>query len=195
MAYDTQQAPDQSLDAALRAPQVSLCGPVNGVLLAQLRDQFAALQPGEEPVVVDFTTEGGEADTGRRMALEIRLQRERLGRRIVFLGKTMVYSAGTTVMAAFPVQDRWLTRDCRLLIHERHMDLKIDLCLGLTALRQELVEKLSQVDVGLALEDEGFRALAEGSRIDFETLKSRALGNYYVGAEEALELGLIAGLI
>ena len=47
---------------------------------------------------------------------------------------------------------------------------------------------------GVAL-DEGFRALAEGSRIDCETLKSRALGNYYVGAEEALELGLIAGLI
>jgi hypothetical protein len=195
MAYDTQHVSDPALEAALRAPQVSLCGPVNGVLLAQLRDQFASLQPGEGPVVVDLTTDGGEADTGRRMALEIRLQRERLGRRLVFLGKTMVYSAGTTVMAAFPVGDRWLSRDCRLLIHERHMELKLDLCVALTALRQELTERLSQVEDGLALEDEGFRALAEGSRIDFETLKARALGNYYVGAEEALELGLVAGLL
>ena len=38
-----------------------------------------------------------------------------------FLGKTLVASAGVTVMAAFPKDKRWLTRDAALLIHGRRI--------------------------------------------------------------------------
>jgi hypothetical protein len=186
---------DHALQAALARPQISLIGDLTGVMLGRMLDQFDALPDDDGPVVLDLTTNGGEADTARRMALEIRLRRERLGRRLVFLGKTNVYSAGMTVMSAFPRQDRWLTRDCRLLIHERHMETKLEVCLPLGAMRQTLTELLATVDVGIDLEKEGFRALVEGSTLSEDELCRRASSNYYLSAEEALRLGLVEGLV
>jgi hypothetical protein len=55
-------------------------------------------------VVLELTTEGGDADGARRMALEIRLCREWHNRDTYFVGKTVVMSAGITIMAAFPRQ-------------------------------------------------------------------------------------------
>jgi ATP-dependent protease ClpP protease subunit len=60
------------------------------------------------------------------------LLRQEHGRDVWFLGKTLVASAGVTVMAAFPKAKRWLTRDSALLIHGRRMvkDLHLEGPLG-----------------------------------------------------------------
>lgn len=61
-------------------------------------------------VAVEISTLGGDAELARRLVLEVGLARERLGKRLVFLGKTCVYSA-VTLMSAFAKDDRYLTRD------------------------------------------------------------------------------------
>lgn len=43
-------------------------------------------------------------------------------RRFVFLDKAAIYSAGVTFVSFFAVQNRYLTRGTRVMIHQRQMD-------------------------------------------------------------------------
>ena len=87
----------------------------------------ALRQAGDGDLAIEMTTLGGGADFARRIALEVKQARGRHPGRLLFLGKTVVYSAGTTVMAAFPREDRYLTADAVLMIHCRQMEEKIAL--------------------------------------------------------------------
>lgn len=46
-----------------------------------------------KPLVMEISTPGGNADTGRRIAQEVRMWRD-AGADVYYLGKTFVYSAG-----------------------------------------------------------------------------------------------------
>ncbi|MEI9963814.1 MAG: peptidase S14 [Caulobacteraceae bacterium] len=179
---------------ALMRPHVRLFGDVNEALFSSFRHQVEAAG-GADPLVVELTTCGGEAETGRRMALEIRLIGETTGRRILFLGKTVVYSAGVTIMAAFPRRDRYLSRDTVLLVHGRRMDMNVHFTGPLKAQAQVAREMLAQIEVGLELERAGFAQLVEESDVSLDEVCDRAASNWYVPAEEALRRGLVAGLI
>ena len=48
-------------------------------------------------------------------------------RELFILGKSYVYSAGISLMAAVPPSRRYLTRDTILLVHERRMDRTVQL--------------------------------------------------------------------
>jgi hypothetical protein len=61
--------------------------------------------------------------------------------------------------------------------------------------RRVLEEMIADIDNGLRVEDEGFAELIEGSSVTLEDLRRRAYGGWYLSASEALELGLVAGLI
>lgn len=177
-----------------QTPQVRLWGPIDEQLFGRMREQVDAAD-GEGPLVIELMTMGGDADIGRRMAMEVQLLRTRLGRRLVFLGATAVYSAGITVMAAFPRQDRYLTADAVLLIHRRRMDKTLPLCGSLAVCEQMTREMLSQIRLGQALEREGFEALIEESDVSRDEVEERAAANWYIPAREALERGLIAGIV
>ena len=127
--------------------------------------------------------------------MEVRLLRTRLDRRLVFLGATAVYSAGVTVMAAFPRQDRYLTADAVLLVHRRRMDKTLPLCGSLAVCEQMTREMMSQIRLGQALEREGFEALIKGSDVSRDEVEERAAANWYIPAREALQCGLIAGIV
>lgn len=111
------------------------------------------------------------------------------------LGKTVVYSAGVTVMAGFPVADRFLTADCRLLIHCRKLAKTVQLDGPLSACEQQLREVLAEIETGKALQTEGYRQLIEGSQVTLDEIERRAADNWYLTAEEALARGLIAGVV
>lgn len=175
-------------------PQVRLAGTLELETVGAFLDQLARAGDAN-PVVVEVMTPGGDADAGRRLALEVALARRRLGRRIVFLGKTAVYSAGVTVMAGFPVADRFLTADCRLLIHCRKLARTVQLDGPLDACEQELREVLAEIETGKALQTEGYRQLIEGSEVTLDEIERRAADNWYLTAEEALARGLIAGVV
>jgi ATP-dependent protease ClpP protease subunit len=104
-------------------PQVRLIGEVSDVMLVKLLDQLAKLTGDEQVVAIEISTLGGDAEIGRRMILEMDLVRERLPEcRFVFVGKSAVYSAGTTLMSAFKREDRFLTAEAMLLIHCRQLE-------------------------------------------------------------------------
>lgn len=183
------------LPAALSRPQISLLGEVDKSWVEGFRDQLDAAEQKDGDIVVEVTTLGGDAELARRIVLEIDLARKRLGRRFLFLGKTVVYSAGMTVMSAFPRADRFLTEDAVLLIHCRQLDKKIEISGPMRASRHEVEAVRAQMENGIAIEEGNFRRLIEGSDIDFDALLKKALRNWYLRADEALRHGLVAGLM
>jgi ATP-dependent Clp protease, protease subunit len=178
----------------LLKPQVRLYGSVDDDMLRDFLRQMEEA-PTDTPTVVEVMTFGGDADVGRRLALEIRLAQKHFGRVLYFLGKTVVYSAGVTLMAAFPRTSRYLTRDTVLLIHGRRMDKQVHLTGPLAASIQIARETLAQLEIGLQLEKEGFADLIAGSDITEHEICRLAQTNWYVTAEEALSRKLVAGLL
>ena len=180
---------------ALFTPQVRLAGEVNDDMFARFQDAFREACQGPDPVVVELTTVGGDADVGRRIAADVRLFREHSGRHPLFFGRTVVYSAGATIMSGFRREDRWLDRECVLMIHGRKLAKTLDFSRALDAERDVLEALLSEIDVGLMVQGWGFDALIEGSDVTREELEGRARQNWYLGADEALKRGLVAGVV
>jgi ATP-dependent protease ClpP protease subunit len=176
-------------------PTVSLHGAVDDGMLAVWLDALARARNGAGPLVVELSTTGGDAEVGRRMAEDVRLFRERTGRRALFLGRTTVYSAGVTIMAGFPRADRWLSRDAVLMIHGRKLQKTLDLDGPLRFERPRVEALMAEIDEGLRIERAGFEQLIAGSDVTLEELEKQTIGDWYLTAQAALERQLIAGLI
>lgn len=158
--------------------------------------QLAEAEKGDGDIALQITTPGGDAELGRRMVLEVEQARKRLGnRRFLFLGKTQVYSAGVTLMSAFPCSDRYLTRDTVLLIHGRQLEETIEISGPLRASLPKVKALQEQIEVGLRHEEDNFRRLIDDCDITMEELCEKALHNWYLPAPEALKRGLVGGLI
>ncbi len=182
--------------AELAAPQVRLNGTVDEEMLRAFLDAMAAADAGGEgPLVLELTTTGGDADIGRRIAMDVRLFRERTGRRTVFFGKSVVYSAGVTIMSAFPRRERWLSRGSTLMIHCRQLNKTVTFEGSLKAARMRVEALLGEIDTGLEVEDRDFSDLIAGSDVGMAELLERAQVNWYLHGADALGRGLIAGLV
>ncbi|PVX28718.1 ATP-dependent Clp protease proteolytic subunit [Sphingomonas pokkalii] len=178
----------------LAAPHVRLQGNVDDAMYQRFREQMLAA-PEEGPLVFALSTLGGDPEVARLMADELRLLHDQSGRELLFLGKVAVYSAGATFMSGFPVDKRFLTRTTRLMLHERQMHSALELSGPLRMLPAILKAKLNEIEHSIRIEEEGFRALVAGSRVDFEELRRRAPDNWYIEAQEARDLGLVLDVI
>jgi ATP-dependent protease ClpP protease subunit len=188
---DQPPAPPESLTC----PQVRLHGRVDDAMLAAFVEAFAAAEAHPDPIVVELTTFGGDADVGIRIATDIRLFRERTGRNPLFLGKAQVFSTGVAIMSGFPAQDRWLTQGTRLLIHDRSLARTVDFNGPLRMARKQVEGLLHEIDMGLTVEREVFETLLAGSDLGLDELLQRSATNWYLSAEEALARRLIAGVL
>ena len=54
---------------------------------------------------------------------------------------------------------------------------------------------LHEIEHSILIEEEGFRALVEGSRVDFDELREKAPANWYIDAEDARDRGLVLDVI
>ena len=183
------------LPSALFHPHVRLIGEVDYDLVRNLVRQLSEIPEDLEDVVIELTTPGGDADLTRRMVHEIESWRGGKRSRLLFLGVSQVHSAGVTFMAAFPPEHRFLTRDTILLIHGRRLERRIELSGPLRGTLAHLRSLTHQVELGIALEEEGFEQLIRGSDIAFDEIVHHSRFNWYLRAEEALERGLVAGLL
>lgn len=175
-------------------PDIRLFGNVNeGMLSEFFRQQAEAKTNG--PIVFELSTNGGDAEVGRRIAEELRLWQLK-DTEIYFLGKTYVFSAGITIMSAIPKSKRFLTRDCELLIHERKMTATITLDGALRSCRAKVNDVLAEIESGQRLQSEGFAKLAESTSLTAEEIEHRVLDkDWYLTAPQALEHGLVAAVI
>lgn len=178
----------------LARPHIQLYGTVDDMMYAKFLDGLAAA-PTDGPLVVSITTLGGDPEMARAMGDSIRLLREYTGREALFLGKVAVYSAGATFMSAFPVEKRFLTKNSRLMIHERLMTSTVQLSGPLNTLSPVLNAKLNEIEDSIRIQDEGFADLVRGSRVSLNELKQRAPHNWYIEANKACDLGLVLDVI
>ena len=178
----------------LARPHVQLHGTVDDAMYTNFKGQLFNA-PGDGPLVVAITTLGGDPEIGRAMGDDIRLLREYTGRETLFLGKVAVYSAGATFMSAFPNDKRFLTRNTRLMLHERSMTSTVQLSGPLSTLTDTLRAKLNEIEHSIRIQEEGFRDIVAGSKVSFDQLRARASENWYIGAEEARDLGLVLDVI
>ena len=181
--------------AAFKSPPILLCGSVDYAMYDSFRGQLANA-PAEGLVVVELSTLGGDPEVARMMGEDIRFHSEVAPqRRFVFLGKAAIYSAGTTFMAFFARENRYLTRGTRLMIHERRLRKTLALDGSLTTLIPELEANIAEIRASIAIQNEGFENLVRGSKVALDEVIRRATSNWYIEAQEAKDLGLIEGVI
>ncbi len=177
-------------------PAIRLYGAVDDAFLGRFLEQLKPLRGCSQALVFELSTIGGDADVARRIAEEIRLCREVGGMDLHFVGKAMVYSAGVMIMAAFPVAHRHLSRDAVLLIHEWQIEKEIRFSGALRVCAATAHDFLAELEVAHKLERQTFTELVQGTRLDYEQLKTQvAKADWYLLAEEAEQLGLVAGLV
>lgn len=185
---DTQRPDLQSL---FFRPNARINGTIGDDTLARFLDQRTRVLEDNQDLILELSTFGGDADVARRIALEVRAFQEHGGRNVWCVGKTLVYSAGITILAAFPRQARFLTSDTVLLIHERQIQRDIGLDGPARAMMQIVRELLAELETACRLEREGFEELAAGSKTTADALMQRAKDDGYLTAAQALEMGLI----
>ena len=101
------------------SPAILLAGSVDYDMYNHFRSQLDECKK-EGLVVTELSTLGGDPEVARIMGEDIRFHSENAPNcRFVFLGKAAIYSAGTTFMSFFAVENRYLTRGTRLMVHER----------------------------------------------------------------------------
>ncbi|MCB8829470.1 hypothetical protein LJD47_31130, partial [Escherichia coli] len=80
-------------------PAILLSGTVDQAMYARFREQLD-IAPTEGLCVIGLSTLGGDPEVARMMGEDVRFHSDVApGRRMVFLGKTAVYSAGATLMS------------------------------------------------------------------------------------------------
>jgi ATP-dependent Clp protease, protease subunit len=183
-------------DLIKQKPDIRLYGDVCDSMVEDFLKQYDdAVKKEGNTILFELTTIGGDAEAARRIGLEIDLAREKWGKTTYFLGKTNVYSAGIAILSFFPQEYRFITKDTVLLIHERRMEKILNLKDKPIESCFICVEQVhSQIEMSKQLQAENFQRLAKGTKMSAEDIAHKALKNWYVRAEEAVNLGLVAGL-
>ncbi len=186
---------EKLLPQNFNAPAILLGGPVDYDMYKAFRAQLDASNK-EGLVVTELSTLGGDPEVARMMGEDIRFHSENSKDcRFVFLGKAAIYSAGTTFMSFFSLENRYLTRGTRLMIHERKLDKQLHINGPLTTCVATVTAALNEIDASIAIQNEGFESLIRGSKVTMDEVLRRAPGNWYIEANEAKSLGLVADVL
>ena len=188
--------PCEILDASsFIAPAILLCGTVDYAMYNSFRDQLIRA-PAKGLIVIELSTLGGDPEVARMMGEDVRYQSDLdPERRFIFLGKAAIYSAGTTFMSFFARDNRYLTRGTRLMVHERKLNKTLNIDGPLTTCIATVKATLHEIEASIAIQNEGFQNLIIGSNVTMEDVLKRAPFNWYIEAQEALSLGLIAAVL
>jgi len=181
--------------SAFHSPAILLSGSVDYDMYKSFRSQLDKADESEL-TVVEMSTLGGDPEVARMMGEDVRFASEMAPqRRFVFLGKAMIYSAGTTFMSFFARKNRYLTRGARLMIHERKLAKQLTIDGPLTTCVAIVRATLHEIECSIEIQNEGFENLIRDSRVTLEEVLQRAPSNWYIEAEEAKSLGLVEAVL
>lgn len=176
-------------------PAIMLSGAVDHGMYLHFKNCLSTA-PQQGLVVVELSTLGGDPEIARLMGEDIRFHSDLYPqRRLVFLGRTAVYSAGATFMSFFATENRYLTRGTRLMIHERVITKTIQLAGPLSSCIATLKATLNEIESSIEIQNEGFQNLILGSDVTMEEVLRKAPENWYLEANEAQARGLIASVL
>ncbi|WP_240499888.1 peptidase S14 [Sphingomonas montana] len=193
---DTNASNDPAIDTTIfRMPAIRLSGTVDYAMYERFRTALDNA-PDTGPVVVELSTLGGDPEVARMMGEDVRYHSDIApDQRFVFLGKAAIYSAGTTFMSFFLPENRYLTRGTRLMIHERKLSKELHVEGPLTTCIATVKALLHEIECSIAIQNEGFENLIRGTQVSMAEVLERAPANWYLEANEAQALGLIAAVI
>jgi hypothetical protein len=178
-----------------RSPSILLSGTVDYEMYNSFRSQLARA-PNEGIVILELSTLGGDPEVARMMGEDVRFISDlEPNRRFVFLGKAAIYSAGTTFMSFFAIENRYLTRGTRLMVHERKLSKTLALDGPLTTCVAAVKATLNEIESSIVIQNEGFENLVRGSQVTMQQVLQRAPTNWYIEANDALDLGLISDVL
>jgi ATP-dependent protease ClpP protease subunit len=181
--------------SAFKGPAILLSGSVDYDMYRDFRRQLDQASQ-QNLVVIELSTLGGDPEVARMMGEDIRFHSDITpDRRFVFLGKAVIYSAGTTFMSFFARWNRYLTPGTRLMIHERKLSKELKLNGPLTTCVASIKAALNEIECSIEMQNEGFANLIRDSRVTMDEVLRRAPSNWYIEAEEAQALGLIEAVI
>jgi ATP-dependent protease ClpP protease subunit len=187
--------PDRLTAKAFHQPAILLSGTVDYAMYNSFRTQLDSA-PAEGLVVVELSTLGGDPEVARMMGEDIRFHSDiSSDRRLVFLGKAAIYSAGTTFMSFFARPNRYLTRGTRLMVHERKLSKQLNIEGPLTTCVASVEATLNEINESIRIQNEGFANLVQGSSVTMEEVLRRAPSNWYIEAQEAVDLGLVEAVL
>jgi hypothetical protein len=98
-------------------------------------------------------------------------------------------------MSFFSLENRYLTRGTRLMIHERKLDKQLHINGPLTTCVATVTAALHEIEASIAIQNEGFENLIRGSKVMMDDVLRRAPGNWYIEANEARSLGLVSDVL
>ncbi|MGI4779467.1 MAG: ATP-dependent Clp protease proteolytic subunit [Janthinobacterium lividum] len=180
----------------LKHPAIRLHGKVDDAMLDSFMQQMVTAVDHTGPILLELTTTGGDAELGRRIATDLMLARDRLGLDIVFLGKSVVYSAGVSIMSGFRPEKRFLTKDCMLLIHERRLNKTLELKGAMRGMEALVKDVLAEIESALQMERTAFEYLVAGTDVTLDELMGEIkTSDWYLTDKQALERKLIAGIL
>lgn len=180
----------------LKRPAIRLHGKVDDTMLDNFLQQMATAMDNKGPILLELTTTGGDAETGRRIATDIIMAREQFGLDMIFLGKSVVYSAGISIMSGFEAKKRFLTKDCMLLVHERRLDKTLQLKGAMRGMKPLVMDVLAEIESAIEMERTAFEYLVRGSEITVDQLMDRiGQSDWYISSAEAVEKKLVAGVL
>jgi len=187
---------NQTLDASsFRSPSIFRSGTVDYEMYKSFRDQLERA-PNEGVVILELSTLGGDPEVAHMMGEDVRFHSDlNPRRRFVFLGKAAIYSAGTTFMSFFAIENRYLTRGTRLMVHERKISKTLIIGGPLTTCIATVKATLNEIESSIVIQNEGFENLVRGSRVTMQQVLQKAPSNWYIEANEALALGLVSGVL
>jgi ATP-dependent protease ClpP protease subunit len=181
--------------SAFKAPAILLSGTVDYAMYNSFREQLERT-PDSGLIVVVLSTLGGDPEVARMMGEDVRYHSDLDPQRhFVFLGKAAIYSAGTTFMSFFARDNRYLTRGTRLMVHERKMNKQLAIDGPLTTCVATVKATLHEIEASIAIQNEGFENLVRGTSVTMDEVLEKAPYNWYIEAQEALQLGLIRAVL
>jgi len=184
------------IDPALLAfPTIALSGTIDQPMYIHFKNCLGQI-PQSGPSVIELSTLGGDPEIARMMGEDVRFHSELYPeRRIMFVGKAAVYSAGVTFMSFFAAANRFVTRGTRLMVHERIITKSVKLEGPLSTCIAPLKAALNEIETSIEIQNEGFQNLVAGSSVTLEDMLSKASENWYLEAQEAKALGLVADVL
>ena len=86
-------------------------------------------------------------------------------------------------MSFFSIENRYLTRGTRLMIHERKLDKQLHINGPLTTCVAIFTATLHEIEASIAIQNGEFENLIRGSNVPMDEVLRRAPGNWYIEAK------------
>ena len=172
---------DSIRDRLFKSRTLIISGEVNQQLVANIMGQLLAMSAAsDDPITIFINSQGGHVESGDTIHDVIRFVKPR----VRMVGTGWVASAGALIYVSVPREDRFCLPNTRFLLHQpaggvggTAADIAIE--------AQEIIRMRERIN----------RIFARETGQPFERIETDTHRNFWLGAEEAKEYGLVGKII